>query len=1040
MSWKKNIRNLRGFAVSVVVVFLMTSMVQAVVVKTNKDTSKQDTPSLNVLDETYTWEDDFDNGQKIDMGYSENYVINDGKVEMYGTYPIWTDASFKRMKEITINSQVSDSDCAIKLVIDYDSDMKADYSDLRFKFQDDDYWLDYWIESKNPEPNNPYAIVWVKLATLPKGESKIYMFYDNPDAVDQSNYWAVFDENSWSKRYVHDYQVTYHWYKEGAWDPDVAWGDNKFLVTWEEGTAFWPSQGTVFQQQIRGQYFDSDGNPISERFDIVDEPDETPPYRYENPSGCYGRDGKFLVAYEAYTNPISNQHLDRDIEIAIVKQAADGASTRVTLCNAPNIQADPCVAYDPYNNRFFVVWEDARQGTMNYDIYGRFVDLNGNPVGSEKIISNRPNTQCEPWITFDEVNKHYMVVWEEGIDPEDGPFDIWGQLFDVNGNPLGSEKRLSPQGSNSMDYNFPCVAFSPLVEMYLVTWNDDDISSGDWNGNVWGKILDENGNILVDTFQIARGSFCRTDIVPYLSSSFFVAYDSWAGSSGDIWGKLVNIDGSVNPYTLQLSDDDTEPCDWVNIGVGNGKIFVAWEDERIVYTWPFDEMPDVYCNVWSLNIPSGSDISYSFGEEKTCILQAYITSVPIAPPNLEKWLQFDAVKEGSVEFDILDSETMQVLMSSVSPGTNIGSLDVSSIRLRARFSRVNPSSTPSLDKWSVTYYGVDDEPPVTSIQNIDGVKGLNEYYISEGVTIWLKAQDYPADTGSGVKETYYTVKTAIPEVYNPDSGIHLSVSQEDDWQGVFHVNFWSVDYAGNVENKNKPENRITIKIDAERPYVEITTPADEEKVEVPFWVRASASDNVGIERVEFDIEPFGERPGLPYADYDYPYEWYCDVKNKSRVIPRDNILRIAGVNVMIRAQAFDYSGQSWIHEIWVYIKNWDNSRNREIKIISANTLDIQITPPMDSDSVRFNIKKTLTGYTKEIWDTDFNDGCKACFNVPTGLYEVSAVSYVDGEEVNMEYSACILYIKQYGVDIHARVITVPSRIIRILDFFFYLIK
>ncbi len=1025
------------------VVFLLFSSAAQAFVKTNRtviQSSVDEESLLKTLDDTYSWEDDFNNQQKIDMEHSENYIVDDGKVKMYGTYPMWTDASFSRMRVITINSQVSDEDCAIKLIVDYDSDMRADYGDVRFKFQDDDYWLDYWIEAKNPEPNNPYAIFWVKLATLPKGESKIYMFYGNPDAVDQSSYWAVFDENSWSKEHAHDYQVTYHWFKEGAWDPDVTWGNNKFLVTWEEGTAFWPAQGTIFEQQIRGQYFDSEGNPISDRFDIVDEPDEVPPYRYENPSACYGSDGKFLVAYEAYTNPISNINLDRDIEIAIVKQAADGASHRVTLCNAPNIQADPCVAFDKYNNRFFVIWEDARQGTTNYDIYGRFVDLDGNPIGSEKIISSRPNTQCEPWITFDDVNKHYMVVWEEGIDPEKGPFDIWGQIFDVNGNPLGDEKRLSPQGTDSTDYNFPCVAFSSLSEMYLVTWNDDDISSDDWNGNVWGKMLDENGNIVVDTFQIARGSFCRTSIVPYLSTSFFVAYDSLSGGSGDIWGKMVNPDGSVNPYTLQLSDNDNEPCDWPNIGVGDGKIFVAWEDERIVYQWPFDTMPDVYCNVWSLNLPSGSDVSYSFGDEKNCVLKAHVTSIPIAPPNLDQWFEFDAVKTGNVEFDILDGDTLEVLMRNISPGKNIGSITADSIRLRARFTRANPSTTPTLDKWSVSYYGKDEEPPVTRIQSIDGVKGLNEYYISEGVTIWLTAEDYPADTGSGVKETYYTINGGNQIVYNTGSGIQLTVSQQDNWQGTFKVNFWSVDYKGNYEDRTKDENKITIKIDAKRPYVEITEPANEEQVEVPFWVRAEASDNAKIDRVEFDIEPFGEHEGLPYKDYDPPYEWYCDIQKARALFSKDKI-HSTGENVMLRAQVFDESGQTWIHEIWVYIKNWKD-KTPKIEIRFGKILDIELNDVSEgADSVLFTATKTATGEQTKIWDTDLTDGCKACFNVPTGIYEISALSFANGEEIIIEYSGGIFYIKQYGLNTHTRAIILPARITRILDiFFFHLIK
>ena len=155
--------------------------------------------------------------------------------------------------------------------------------------------------------------------------------------------------------------------------------------------------------------------------------------------------------------------------------------------------------------------------------------------------------------------------------------------------------------------------------------------------------------------------------------------------------------------------------------------------------------------------------------------------------------------------------------------------------------------------------------------------------------------------------------------------------------GEWEVNFWSVDKSGNREDKTKPENKRNIKIDADKPYVEIITPANEEQVETPFWVRANPSDNTGVDRVEFDIEPFGERPGLPYVDDSPPYEWYCDEEQsdtaRSKQLfssPLFNNIRAAGVNVMVRAQVYDESGQTWIHEVWVHITNWED---RDLSLI-----------------------------------------------------------------------------------------------------------
>jgi hypothetical protein len=448
-------------------------------------------------------------------------------------------------------------------------------------------------------------------------------------------------------------------------------------------------------------------------------------------------------------------------------------------------------------------------------------------------------------------------------------------------------------------------------------------------------------------------------------------------------------------------------------------------------------MPDIYCNVWSLNTPSGSDISYNIGSEKSAVLEAHITSVPISPTNLDTWIKFQATKSGSVSFDILDASNMQVLMSGVSSGKNIESITKKSIRLKARFTRGNPSTTPSLDKWSVTYYGLDEDPPRTSVTAIDGTKGLNEYYISQGVTIWLSAEDFPADTGSGVKQTYYNYAGTSQEIYDIESGIHIAVTQEDDWKGTFNVNFWSVDFKGNTEDRTKPENTVQIKIDAERPYVELTSPANEQQVEVPFWVYAEASDNAVIDRVEFDIEPFGERPGLPYADYEPPYEWWCDVQNKSR--PRDPMYT-TDVNVMVRAQAFDSSGQTWLHEVWVCITNWGEGPDPNIKVRLAKTLDIDINTPSNADSVRFTATRKILGVESELRDSDFSDGCQASFNVGTGIFDVKAYSCKDGTDMDLEYSATIVFIRNIFSGTGTGYVSAPPGLVKILEHIFFHLK
>jgi hypothetical protein len=916
----KNNYTLKILTTTIFVLFIFVSVSQAVGVEQNeffynKTKTKTYFNLLNLDDFYFTWSDDFENEQLIDSTMSYDYETEDGIVKMKNTYQIWTEPNWIKMKTITIQNNAGEilDNYAVKFTINYDSDMQSDYDDIRFKHEEyDTVWLDYWIE--NYDMNS--ATIWVKFPSLSTGQSKMYMFYGNPSAVGKSDYYSVF--SNWNEEWFNDEKISTHTSTEGAWDPDVAYGQERFLVVWEEGEAPLLPYNLYYKQDIRGSIYDIDGNVIIE--DFVIRSGQEPQWHHENPSVTYGG-GTFFVAWEHYA--ISDDWSTLRILGKIVSPVGNVGS-QILICDEPNIQADPMVAYDPVNNRFCVVWEDARQGRNNYNIYAKLYDTNGNQIGSEKIITDASNSQAEPWIAFDNINSQYMVVWEEGVSGNQGPFDIYAGLFDSNLNCIGPGSGNVPiklTNSNAdIDYNFPCVAFSEATERYLLTWNDGDISDGDWHGNVWGKILDSSGGTVVDTFLIRTGNYIRTDIVPYLSSSFLVAYNG----GDNIWGKFISDDGYVYADDIQLSASTSAVADWVNLAVADREIFVTWEDTRVVYAPPFNGMPDIFGNLWHLNIQSGSEVTISIGDEKQMILEAQVTSREINPDNILNWYDFDAVFDGSISFNILDGDGSGILLSDVNPGADLSILGSSSIRLQAHLTRINPSYSPTLDSWAVRYIGEDNDPPRTTLDHIDGTKGLNDWYIDEGVTIWLHATDYPEQTGSGIDKTFYQIDGGMINVYNSNSGIHLSATQDSYWMGDWLVNFWSIDKSENEEDKNKPENTIRIKIDADRPYVEIIEPANEQEVEVPFWVRVDATDNAEVDRVEFDIEPFGERNGLPYKDDTPPYEWYCDVDQDDSLKSLYGYIEALGVNLMIRAQVFDSSGQDWIHEVWIHITNWDS--------------------------------------------------------------------------------------------------------------------
>ena len=180
---------------------------------------------------------------------SYNYEVASGSVKMKNTYALWTDPAWIRMKPITITNNAGELlyNYAIHLTVTYDSDMRPDYGDIRFKHEGSgDVLCNYWMENYDPSS----ASVWVKIPYLPTGTSMMYLFYGNPSATSQSDFYSVFTD--WEEHWPNDEQISYHSNNEGAWDSDVAYGNGEFLVAWEEGQPWWPPYTWGFKQADQG--------------------------------------------------------------------------------------------------------------------------------------------------------------------------------------------------------------------------------------------------------------------------------------------------------------------------------------------------------------------------------------------------------------------------------------------------------------------------------------------------------------------------------------------------------------------------------------------------------------------------------------------------------------------------------------------------------------------------------------------------------------------------------------------------------------------
>ncbi len=969
------------------------------------------------------WEDQFLNDSRIAAELSEGYVVDDsaGRVYMSHTYPSWVDANFTRMKEITLTNMGNETvePYVVDLSLSFDTDMQSDFGDIRFR-DEQGTLLSYWIREKR---NRSYAEVLVEYPCLPANSTeKMYLFYGNAAAESQSDFSSVFD---WKERTRPDTMISFKGEAEGAWDPNVCFGSNRFLTTWEERLGPedvelpLPDWERTRYCCIHGRTYNSTGeDPDPDENNDIDISLPPPDYSYhaENPYSAFGG-GHFFVVWEQ--NPADSvapaNRYEADIKGALVTLAGE-VTRRFDICTVSKGQYKPRVAFDEHSQRFLVVWEDGRKGYDDFEVYGRIYNSNGFPVASDFAVTDKAAYQGNAWVCADNQGS-FAVVYESGPDSKLGPFSLYVQRRDSSGVQQGVTKQVA-DASDTQDHIFPAITFNEHSQRYLIVWNDADVSENpnireSYSGSIYGQLLTQTLGTAVYNFVIQPGShYLRADTVAYFGTLFFVSYDGGVSTSRDIYGRMISSKGEVLTGAQQLSDGSSETVDWNNLAVGPDGIFAVWEDER-------DQLSlyaDAFGYVWqSVQHTASSQVSYNIGSEIQQVLSARIVSLVIEPEDLFSWQFFDYTAtiptQTTVFFDILDRNATTVVLEDVDKGENLSALTVDAVRLQARFSRTCCDKSPDLFSWNISYLvGTDIYPPSTSIQlDPEAPDGNNGWYLSP-VTLSFSVSD--PDSEQQNITTFYRVDEQETQQYIPESPPHI------EGDGVNHsVEFWSSDSI----NEEYPHNILDgIHIDRSPPLLSIRSP--------PYMVQP------GRMEVNVSVTEYASGSGLHHISLflndELVLEQSCAGEKHMTISYYFNISFGETFDVYIEAE--DLAGNTGAARRDVvcseqgiyqtgYLYLFDNPKLGPLPILE--NLDLGITVQYDvlylvlldisnnASRVQFSARQIKLGGVFEQWDQNLSDGCSVEFELPLGIYEITTSSY-DTEDTLLDTS---VLISQLGV-------------------------
>ena len=240
-----------------------------------------------------------------------------------------------------------------------------------------------------------------------------------------------------------------------------------------------------------GFILDEDGTPIHGPFPVGNQVGD-----FYAPDGAYNpADDTYFIVWEDFRN-VPDWLYPCDVYGALI-DAEDGSM----IAEVPVIddfaigepeagdQRVPVVAYNPDQNKFFVVWEaDEMPSVDDSAIFARYVNGDGT-LGPIIDIVDEPRQQHWPDVVYVQEEKKFFVTWNDlrndGLPPGSDWYlspaiDVYASWLDDTGNPIGDEILIAErEGTGENWKQVPRMAYSPVVQRFLIAWYDRHAAGGD---------------------------------------------------------------------------------------------------------------------------------------------------------------------------------------------------------------------------------------------------------------------------------------------------------------------------------------------------------------------------------------------------------------------------------------------------------------------------------------------------------------------------------------------------------------------------------
>jgi len=201
--------------------------------------------------------------------------------------------------------------------------------------------------------------------------------------------------------------------------------NNTYLVVWEDFRNV--SDWMYDPCDVYGALLDASNGDMITEIAVMDDWDTPGVADQRVPVPCYNSDkNEFLVAWRDDRPPLD----DYGLMGRIVGPNGTLEGEEFVLADPPGMQGTVEPYYLEEEKKYFIVWTDTRDASDpgfyyflsdEADIYGQWLDNSGRPIGDEITLCDSPDVQMHPEMAYDPVMKRFLITWYDWNAPNDFP-------------------------------------------------------------------------------------------------------------------------------------------------------------------------------------------------------------------------------------------------------------------------------------------------------------------------------------------------------------------------------------------------------------------------------------------------------------------------------------------------------------------------------------------------------------------------------------------------------------------------------------------